>query len=332
MNIAIIGGGAIGSIVAARLTQAGQEVFLVARPDHVQAINAKGLCVKSDKGEDVVRLQAGTALDREYDLVIFATKTQDLEEAFQNNHQYLENCLVLTTQNGVQADNLLSIHFEPVKMYNSIVMFGATYLNPGEVILNFPGDWILGKPYTSIDNAAHDMAAILTKAFPVVVTPDIMGMKWLKLFVNFNNCIPALVGRSMQETFADKALCLLSIKLLKEGVKIVQDAGVELQSLPSFPVERILGLAAMPEAQAVEILHKTLTNLSKVPVDGSILQSIKRGKVSEIDFINGEVTHLARSIEAAAPLNRRVVDLVHKVEQTGKFFSPDAIKREFSLA
>ncbi len=60
----------------------------------------------------------------------------------------------------------------------------------------------------------------------MVVSTGIMGQKYLKLFVNFNNCIPALIGKSMQETFADLDLCKLSILLLREGVNIVQNAGI----------------------------------------------------------------------------------------------------------
>jgi 2-dehydropantoate 2-reductase len=72
-----------------------------------------------------------------------------------------------------------------------------------------------------------------------------------------------------------------------------------------------------------------LTGLSQKPLYGSILQSILRGKKSEIDFINGEVVRIAG--RGRAPLNSRVVDMVHEVERTGRFFSPDAVKKVFEL-
>jgi 2-dehydropantoate 2-reductase len=156
-------------------------------------------------------------------------------------------------------------------------------------------------------------------------------MKWLKLFVNFNNCIPALTGKSMQETFADMDLCRLSIALLKEGVDIVRQANIELISLPQFPVERILGLANMPVDQAAGIIHKTLTTLCKEPLYGSILQSIMRKRLSEIDYINGEVVRLAKQSGANAPLNAMVVELVHAVESSGSYFDPQDIKKKFNI-
>ena len=331
MKITVIGAGAIGSLVAGYLTKAGCEVCLIGRADHVDAINARGLKIKKSSGEEVIKVNAVTAMKEECDLAIFAVKTQDIEQAYQENHAFLDNSFILTTQNGVQADNILSSHFDPKVMLSSIVMFGATYIKPGEVIFNFPGDWILGKPYTVVDQKVYDIADIFKAAFPVSVSSNIMGMKWLKLFVNFNNCLPALTGKSMQETFADKDLCKLSVLLLKEGVDIVQKAGLELVSLPQFPVERITGLSAMPTEQGAEIIHKTLTNLSKEPLYGSILQSIMRKRQSEIDFINGEVVVMGKNIRLEAPLNRKVVHMVHQVERTDKFFTAEEIKREFNL-
>ena len=331
MKIAVIGAGAIGSVVAAYLSKAGVDGTLIGRADQVAAITAKGLRVVGARGEEKFQILTLTRLDKPYDVVIFTVKTQDLEAAYQENAEFLEQGYVLTTQNGVQSDNLLSAHFDRAKMVSSIVMFGATYVRPGEVTFNFEGDWIIGKPYLPNDPFVQALAEVLRKAFKVPVSDNIMGMKWLKLFVNFNNCIPALLGKSMQETFADLDFCRLSMLLLKEGIEVTRKAGVQLVSLPQFPAERIEGLSAMPVEQGAAIVNKTLTGLSKEPLYGSILQSILRKKTSEIDFINGEVTHMAQAMGLNAPLNRKVVDLVHRVEREGKFFSRDEVKREFNL-
>lgn len=332
MRIAVIGAGAIGATVAAYLSKNGRDVLLVGRAEQVETINARGLTVRGVGKDETLPVRAAVALDSAYDLVIFATKTQDLERAYQENADHLEECYVLTTQNGVQADNILSSHYDPARQLSSIVMFGATYTTPGEVVYNFPGDWIIGKPFTPLDPAAHRIIEILqTQALPVVTSDNIMGMKYLKLFVNFNNCLPALTGKSMQETFADMDFCRLSIRLLKEGVEIINKANIELASLPHFPTDRIYGLINMPEEQAAGIMNKTLTGLSKEPLFGSILQSIMRGRTSEIDFINGEVVALAKGMQQTAPLNERVVSMVHEVESRGTYFSAGDVKEVFAL-
>lgn len=342
MRIAIIGAGAIGGVVAANLKKAGEDIVLIGRSDQVDVIGKQGLTIKGVRGTETIKVPVMTRLDKPYDLVIFAVKTQDIEEAFLHNSEFLEQGgLILTTQNGVQADNILSGHFERDRQLSSIVMFGATYkagreLSPGKegdsplYIHNFEGDWIIGRPLMPLDPTAHEVAGVLGKAFKVVTSTNIMGQKYLKLFVNFNNCIPALVGKSMQETFVDIDLCRLSIMLLKEGVDIVTRAEIELVSLPDFPKERIYGLVKMPLEQAAGIMNKTLTTLSKEPLYGSILQSIMRGKTSEIDFINGEIAHLANHFKIPATLNSRVVDMVHEVERTGKYFTIEEVKKSFN--
>jgi len=331
MKIAIIGAGAIGSVVAAYLTKAGEDAVLVGRKDQVEAIQKNGLRVVGARGQETFRVRALTKLDQEYDLVIFTVKTQDIEEAYAANQAFLRKCLVLSSQNGVQSDTILSKYFDKARLYSSIVMFGATYAKPGEAVFNFEGDWIIGKPFAANDKNVSKIAQTLQKAFPAVVSENITGMKWLKLFVNFNNCIPALTGKSMQETFADMDLCRLSILLLKEGLGIVQKNDIQLVSLPKFPAERIYGMANMPLEQAAGIINKTLTTLSKEPLYGSILQSIMRGRASEIDYINGQVLKMIRSPKDEAPLNARVVEMVHQVEQQKKYFTVEEIKETFDL-
>ncbi len=331
MKIAVIGAGAIGSVVAGLLTKAGKEVTLIGRQEQVDAINDKGLKIIYSEREEIIPVKASPLLDAEQDLVIFTTKTQDLESAYQANHTFLETPFVLTSQNGVQADNILSVHFEREKMFSSIVMFGATYTNPGEVVYNFDGDWLIGRPFLPVGPKTHAIAEELKSAFDVKVSQNITGMKWLKLFVNFNNCIPALVGKSMQETFADMDLCKLSIKLLVEGMDIVKKANIELVSLPEFTVERIYSLINMPLDQAAGIINKTLIHLSEVPLYGSILQSILRKRTSEIDFINGEVCCLARQMRTRAVLNETILEMVHNVENTQKFYSFEEVKKAFNL-
>ncbi len=332
MNIAVIGAGAIGGVVAGYLKKAGEDVVLIGRSDQVDAINAKGLTIKGVRGTDTIKLPARTSLDKPYDLVIFAVKTQDIEEAFAHNSDFFDqDSQVLTTQNGVQADNLLSSHFERDQQFSSIVMFGATYISPAEITFNFEGDWIIGRPLMPLDPKTHAVAEVLGNAFKIVTSTNIMGQKYLKLFLNLNNCIPGIIGKSMQETYADIDLCRLSIMLLKEAVEVLSFANIELVSLPDFPKERIYGMVKMPIEQAAGIINKTLTTLSKEPLYGSILQSIIRGKSSEIDFINGEIAQLANHFKVPVTLNSKIVDMVHEVERTGKYFSIEDVKGIFCV-
>src|SRR6185436_4762446 len=112
MKIAIIGAGAVGCVLAARLGRAGEDVTLVGREDQVHALNTKGLTVKGSVGAETVGVRAEARLSAAHDVVVLATKTQDMVEAIQGNEQYLDGCSVLTTQNSVRADAVVAKHLD----------------------------------------------------------------------------------------------------------------------------------------------------------------------------------------------------------------------------
>jgi len=324
MRIAVIGAGAIGCLVAGYLKEKGEDITLVGHPQAVKRINEKGLAISGVRGNFLVRIDISDTLNYAPDLAILATKTQDIDSALRDNSFLLRNSLLLTTQNGVQADNLAAKYLGLENIISSIVMFGATYLEPGKVVHNFEGTWVLGsffgpKPAGSL----IPVSEVLEKTFPTVISDDIKGMKYLKIFTNANNCIPAILGKSMQEVFSDPDISRISIAIWREGMRIIDKAGIKLVSLPGFQVENITRLASIPGAEAAQIFSGIMQGLSKEPLYGSILQSIMRGRLSEIDYINGEFLRLAEENNISAPLNKVLVEMVHSVEKNNRFFSKE---------
>jgi 2-dehydropantoate 2-reductase len=222
----------------------------------------------------------------------------------------------------------LNEFFVKEKIISGIVMFGATFYGPNKVVHNFKGDFILGNVYGARVEALDKTKELLSSSFNTFRLDNIKGAKYLKLFINLNNCLPAILGISLQEAFGDLELAKLAIQLNKETYGVMAKSNIELESLPSYPKERISGLVNMPTNEATGIFSKIMTNLSIEPLYGSILQSIKRGKKSEIDYINGEVVNLAGVAKMDAPLNRKIVGLVHKVEDQGKFLSKPELLSE----
>ena len=325
MMIAVIGAGAIGSLVAGYLKDKQKEVILIGNHASVEAIKRDGLTISGTRGNFKLSLDTASRMNGPCDLTVLAVKTQDVEKAVKDNIDFLKDSLVLTAQNGVQSDNLVARYIAKEKIISSIVMFGSTCIEPAKVVHNFEGSWIIGKGFCPNDTDTQDTAVILGEIFPVVVTADIRGMKYLKIFVNANNCIPAVLGMSMQEAFSDVNISRISIAIWQEGFGIIAKAGIKLVSLPDFPLERMTKLLALPSLEAAKIFSGIMVNLSKEPLYGSILQSIKRKRPSEIDYINGEFVNIARQNGIKAPLNESLVELVHQVEKTGKFISKETL-------
>ncbi len=324
MRIAIIGAGAIGCLIAAYLKEKGEEVTLVGHSRTVKAIKENGIIISGVRGNLSVPIGISDTLNYIPDLAILATKTQDINSVLQDNSHLLQNSLLLTIQNGVRSDSLVARYVPAEKVISSIVMFGATSLEPGKVVHNFEGSWVLGNFFTSNPTEPLlSVSLVLDKAFLTVISKDIKGMKYLKIFVNANNCLPAIIGKSMQEVFSDLAISRISIAIWKEAFRVIDKIGIDLVSLPGFPLENLTKLTAMPSELAAQVFSERMKNLSKEPLYGSILQSIMRGNLSEIDYINGEFVRLAEENHMQAPLNKVLVEMVHQVENNNRFFSKE---------
>ena len=321
MRIAVIGPGAIGALVAGYLKEKKKDVILVGNSIAAKEITNKGVVISGVRGDHKLKIDCRESLDSSVDLIILAVKTQDVRDVFKAGNSFSKNAIVLTTQNGVQADNITAKFIDKQRIISSIVMFGATCLEPGMVVHNFEGNWLMGRPFVKNDQVLNSVVEVLNEIFPATAVEDILGMKYLKVFVNANNCIPAILGFSMQECFADLDISRIAINIWKEGFEVVNKAGLKLVSLPDFPLERLVKLTSMPVLEAAKIFSGIMTNLSKEPLYGSVLQSIKRNKPSEIDYLNGEFVNIARNNSLSASLNEKLVEMVHQVERNNKFFS-----------
>lgn len=333
MKIAVIGAGAIGGVVAGNLKLKGEDVTLIGRQSVVEAATKSGLHLSGCRGEYHVKLDVHSELFFKPDLVILTVKTQDIDCAIGENYPFIKDAVVISTQNGVRAEELLIRYFPEDRIISSIVMFGATYLEPGCVVHNFEGNWILGSMFSgTVSPTILSTSLVLDKAFSVTVSEELKGMKYLKMFANASNCIPALLGVSMQDTFADLQMSAISIAIWKEAFDVVSKAGIKLVSLPGFPIENVTKLTAMKGEDAAKIFSGIMIHLSKDPLYGSILQSLMRGRASEVDYINGEFVRIAEGHGGYAPLNKKLVDMVHMVELTKRFFGKEELAshvREF---
>jgi len=328
MKVAVIGAGAIGGLCAAYLKLAGKDVTLVVRPSSVGTLAKNGLSVSGVRGEKNVGVPVVERVDFLPDICIVAVKTQDIEEAAAGNPEALRAETVITTQNGLRAEEMLLHYSAPDKIVSGIVMFGATSFETGRVVHNFEGSFIIGGYSGGRGRSLARAEELLSGVFPVRPADNIKGMKLLKVFLNANNCIPAILGTTMQEAFSDMRICGLSAAIWKEGWRVVMDAGLKPESLPDFPVERIAGLAGMPLDRASGVFHGIMSGLSKEPLYGSILQSIKRGRTTEIDYLNGEFVRIAASRGSSAALNEALVRMVHDVERSGRFLAKEELLRE----
>jgi 2-dehydropantoate 2-reductase len=322
MKIAIIGAGAIGSVLGGLLALAGLDVTLIGRQPHVGAINQNGLALDGVLGSFVVRVRAREQLDFVPDLAILAVKTQNLAVATLENKPFIQDATVLTLQNGMRADQMVAEIIGGEHLYSAVVLFGATFLEPSKVTYALAGQLVIGKAFGTPDpQTLQKLAVTLGQAIPTHATTNISGAHWTKLIINENNALPAITGLSLQEVNTLPELRTLSVLLMKETLTVFRAADIVPASLPMLPIGVVKLLLSMPVvlAQVVPMLYSH--RLGERAVLGSTLQSVKRGEKTEIDYLNGEVVALGERTGKPTPYNTAIVELVHQVEDQHQFVS-----------
>jgi 2-dehydropantoate 2-reductase len=325
MRVAIIGAGAIGSVIGGLLARAHEDVTLIGRRPHVDAINRNGLRIDGALGTIQVRVRAAERLDFRPDLAVLTVKTQGVAATAQEVYPYVVGVPVVTMQNGVRSDELVADVLGMEDILSCVVLFGATFLEPGSVTYSPQGKLVLGVPFGAIDERTRTVATILSKAVPTYLTANIAGAHWTKLIINENNALPAVTGLSIQDVNRQPSLRSLSVLMMREAAATIAAAGIKLVSLPGVPATALRAMLSLPLPVASRLLGLLSRSLGKTPALGSTLQSVRRGEETEIDYLNGEVVVLGKRTGTPTPYNAFVVKLVHEVEATGTFLTTEEV-------
>lgn len=312
MRIAVIGAGAVGGAFAARLAGSGHDVAVTARGAHLAAIQQHGIHLRGAWGSIDAPVTASELLHETPEIAIIATKAQDAAEALRDNADYLHGIPVLVVQNGLHGIATGRRELPASVVSGGLAMFAASYLSPGEITITAAGPTFVG----------GDGAAWIASALPELelqVVRDFAGAQWSKLVVNQVNALPAITGLSAQETIGSTKLRRMLVASMKETVRVGLAKKVHFASLSglSHGLLRVFELSPFVLAQIVPMLMAR--RMGAVPNPGSTLQSIKRGQLTEIDYLNGAVVAAAAEVGLPAPVNSRLVELVHEVELTGEF-------------
>ncbi|HWE63486.1 MAG TPA: 2-dehydropantoate 2-reductase [Chloroflexota bacterium] len=338
-RIAVVGAGAVGCYLAARLSDGGHQITLVARGDQRAAIARDGLLLREPHGEARrYRLQTVETLVERPDLVLLAVKTPDVAQACAAIRPFVAGVPVLALQNGVRADHIAASVLGREAVLGAVVMCAASYVQPGEVFLQFPGWLILGEPFRSVDDRARDIARVLDRALPTYITPHLRRVRWSKLIANLNNALCAATGLTAPEVGSTPLGRMLSLQVMKEGAAVALTAGIRFdhglyglspRALRRDPHAALFALlqasfttllVRLPERAALQVLAAAgRSRLNRLPVRFSLWQSIVRGRPSEIDYLNGEIVRLGARVGRPTPYNAHLVALVRQVARTQTF-------------
>ncbi|MGZ6899572.1 MAG: ketopantoate reductase family protein [Acidimicrobiia bacterium] len=295
-RIVIVGAGAVGGVLAARLVESGADVVAVARGEHAAAIARDGLVLADPDREitvavPVVERVAAVDLDPD-DLVLLAVKSQDTAAVLADLVAVADpSTAVACFQNGVGNERAVGAAFPNV--LGAVVMMPATHLEPGRVVANsapVPGLFDVGRADGGVDAATrHLVAALAAAGFDARAVPDVMRWKHTKLLMSVGNAVDALCPR-------DRDAAALARRAKDEALAVYAAAGIGFASAAEEAERRGSLLTIRPVA-------------GETRAGGSTWQSLARGLGAvEVEAFNGEIIRLGDAHGVATPVNRVLLE------------------------
>lgn len=304
MRIIIYGAGAVGGVIGAQLHMSGQDVVLIARGEHLQALREHGLRYQTPS-EDITLPMAAFSSPAEFaarddDVVLLAMKTQHTEASLADLLAARgPDIPVVCCQNGVANERFASRFFNGV--YAMYVDLPAQFTEPGRVQSHArpkPGVLDLGLYPGGSDDLALEIARGLEQAgFSAKADADIMRLKYAKLLMNLGNAPNAILPKGA-------------------GTKDI----VETLREEARACYRAAGIDCASEDEALGRRHDTFefAEISGVErAGGSSLQSLMRGTGDiETDYLNGEIVELGRLHGVATPANAVFLRLANELARS----------------
>ena len=290
MKIAVIGCGAMGSIYAAKLAAAGNDVLAIDRNQVcVDQINGVGLRISGPDTDQVVAMRAGIAAPEEaMDLIVLAVKAADAATAARMALPMLgADTVVLTIQNGLgSADAVADIVGAQRVAVGIASGFGASRRGPGHVHHNAMRAVRFGAYRDLPRSAVESIARVWTAAgFDAAAVGDIAAMQWEKLICNAAySAACALTGMTVGQIRDDPDMGPVSRVAALEAWQVARSCGIAITVEDPVAHARAFG-AAVPDAKPSALLDH------------------EARRVSEIDVINGAVIRYADRVKVPAPVN-----------------------------
>lgn len=330
MRIGVVGAGAIGGTIAALLDRVGHLVEVTARGEQLAAIRADGLRLDGGWGVHTARVAAAERLQTRPELVFVCTKAQDAEAAIRDNAALLDGITVVVVQNGLAGLRVATKLLPGADCVGALALYAASFLSPGRITVTTTANTYLGAGDGEPPASAVEAARILDAAMPSFAVENFTGCQWTKLMVNQVNAMPAITGLSAQETLGSRELRPIITASLQEAVRVGIARGVRFGSIQGLDDRILRFVASSPPwlAQVVPLLMRR--RMGGTPNPGSTLQSIRRGQLSEIDYLNGAVVAEARASGQEAPVNAALTGLVHEVEAAKAFIAPADVARRLA--
>ena len=327
-RLAVVGAGAIGGIVAAFLSRQGWDLELVTKHAQIAEQAAyPGLSVFGVRGELRAPVKAVTQIGQltgSKDVVLLATKATEAQEAAMALLPFLHGeSLVVSLQNGICEEALAEV-LGRSRVVGCVVGWGATMHGPGRLEMTSTGEFVLGCLDNRPEPRLNDLAEMLSAIVPARVSDNILGELYGKLIVNSCiNSLGALTGLYLGQMLAQARARRLFEAIMREAMAVALAMGLTVAPGGGGKLDyyRFLdgggALARLRRDLTIRVVGFKYRRLKS-----STLQSLERGRPSEIDYLNGYICRKGDELGMPTPVNDPVVALVKEIESGQRAIAP----------
>jgi len=315
-----MGAGSVGTLLGARLTQAGLAVDLIdVNREHVDALNAAGAHVTGTIDLSVpVSALTPDQLDKTYDLVFLLVKQTHNTAAFAQLEGHLnDRGVICTLQNGI-PELAVAAAFGEERTMGCAVTWGATFLGPGRIEATTAQEsWhsSLGTVSGTVTAEAEEVRSVLSHMCPTQLVTDLMGIRWSKLLVNCSfSGMSAALGCTFGEILDDARALKCAQYIARECIRVSEAQGIKMAPLsPGEDFKVLMDFDTEAERLATSWIYRKLWGAAAAG-KASMLQDLENGRKTEIAFINGLLSDLGRKYGVPTPVSDTVVRIVEGIE------------------
>ena len=320
MRVAIYGAGSLGTILGAFISKAGVNIELINRNKaHVEALQANGAQVVGTlEFTQSVVAYTPAEMSGTYDIIFLMTKQQHNPEVVAMLRPFLaEDGVLVTFQNGLPELQIAEVLGES-RVLGCTVAWGATLQSPGVCELTSSPDALsfsLGA-ITEQKNKHFDRVKELLELMGTVeVEENFLGTRWSKLLINaaFSG-MSAVLGCTFGEAAGPKDSRRIVQALIKECIDVCKAGGIRIEPVQGKDIVKLLDYNN-PLKRAFSFFIIPIAIRKHAKLKASMLQDLEKGKLTEVDAINGAVSATGRKVGCPTPMNDRVVEIIHRIEK-----------------
>ena len=313
MRALIVGAGAVGQYLAARLRLGGHDVVLFARPKIAALLKDHGVTLRvgNQAWPFSVVAAAGvedSALAAPFELVIVATKSWATLAAAETIRaiRACDESSIMTVQNGLGNEEALAGAFGADRVVAGVLTTAVDRLDPTTVFVAGKG----GLSFAPMGAAPHNwiLASLAGTGLVARAAGDWKALKWSKLCINLMaNAVCAILDWKPAQVYGSAEAFEVERRCLLEAVATMRDLGLAPVNLVDFPVPLLAAaVRRLPPSILRVVLSKRVESArgDKLP---SLLLDLRSGRTQlEVDALNGAVAERARAIGVSAPANATV--------------------------